>query len=121
MPLQNEAGVLKLANKDRKPGGERTTNPTRTRRKRAKPSEEDQAKKQQERNEHKAKYEGALLAARKSLWEIVVGLHKQFPEHTEDWYFQLLTKQPKFTQQKRDISEWQAFVSIEAEKHNAGT
>ena len=121
MPIANESGVLKLSNKDRKPGGSRTTNPTRERRKRAKPSDEDQARKQQERDERRAKFESALAGARKSLWDLVVNLHEQFPERTEDWFFQYLTMQPKVTQTQRDITDWNAFISIETEKLNKGT
>ncbi len=121
MPTLNESGVLKLPNKDRKPGGTRTQNPNRARRPYVKPSEEDAARLKVKRDEFQTRFDDAVLAAREQIWRIMEGLHDEVPEHTADWFYTYLMQQPKFTGTTRAISKWQAFVSIEFEKRNNGT
>ncbi len=47
-------------------------------------------------------------------------LHDKVPEHTENWWYQYLMQQPKYTGKQRVISRWQVFTSLEFEKSNQG-
>ncbi len=84
MPTLNESGVLKLPNKEHKPGGVHTQNPTCARRPYVKPSEEDAERLKVKRNEFKTRFDDTVLTARGQIWTIMEGLHDKVPEHTAD-------------------------------------
>ena len=121
MPTVTGEGVLRLKNVARKVGGMRVRTPWRKRKPVPKLSLEEKANKKKARIEKKNKFNEALFEARAEVWDIAERMRALFPQHTLDYFYRLLTHQPKVTQKQRAISQWQAFLSLELEKHNGGT
>ncbi len=121
MPIINEDGVLKYPNKDRKGGGPRTQDIERYRKKPIKLSDEDLAKRSQQRSEYQGALNTKLDEVRENLWKMIEELHQEFPKHTEDWFYRTILQLPKHKTQERRISNWQAFVALDMEEHNEGT
>ena len=48
------------------------------------------------------------------------GLHTKFPNHTEDYFYELLMQQPKSGHGSRKVSDWNAFIALELEQRNQG-
>ena len=121
MPVVNEQGVLKLDNKARTGPGKQVSEPWRQRKPAIKQPEEELAKKQRERDEKKEKMNEAINFAREYIWGLMECLHDDFPEHTADWFYQLIMQQPKWKKKQRAVSPWNAFLSLKVPEYNDGT
>ncbi len=118
MPIVNENGVLKLDNKDCKGPGRAVSEPWRVRKVPPKMSEQDHARKQMEHLERKINMQEHIKLVCQLIWELMDCLHKDFPEHTADWFYQYVMQQPKWGSKPRAISRWNTFVSLTLPKVN---
>ncbi len=119
----NIAGILRYRNVARRVGGKRVRFPQRRSRKGKKSTLTDsqRAKAKSDRDAKKKAIKAALKEARQQMWELAVTMADNFGSHDAEYYYRAIMQQPRLNKKRREISQWNAFVSQELRKHNEGT
>lgn len=72
------------------------------------------------RKQRNTRFKEALAQIHKDLYGAALRLREEFGQHTAAHYHRLIMQQSSSKQRKRRTSQWDAFVSIETKRHNAG-
>lgn len=73
-----------------------------------------------ERKERTVSLNQALRAARQSVWDSAKKMHADFQTHSSEYFFRLIMQTQRVTNNKRRTSRWNAFLSKEVQRRNAG-
>ena len=94
--------------------------PGRRRQAPVKPTPEEKAQRAAARQTKKQAYNDALQSAREQLRALAEGLHAQFPEHNTEYHYRTLINASKLNKNTREVTGWQAYISMGMEERGAG-
>ena len=73
-----------------------------------------------EREARKISLNRALEDARNGVWEAAKQMHAEFQAHSSEYYYRLIMQASRITSKKRRTSRWNAYLSKELQRRNAG-
>lgn len=104
----------------RKSDKDRVSHRYRARRKIIGKTAEDLARQKAARALRNQAFKTALEHARQKVWALAQSLREDFRSHSSEYYYQLLMQSSRLRSNKRKVSRWNAFLSQEIRRINAG-